>query len=450
MGRKSHAQSLSIWANGERIGVWTFPKHGPPELRYDASWQESERGRPLSLSLPFTGNSPLRGASVQNFFENLLPDSEPIRRRLAGRFRTRGTGAFELLKAIGRDCVGAVQLLGENETPGDIQRIEGTVLSDEDVERLIARATVTAAPADEVEDDDLRISLAGAQEKTALLRHEGRWMRPHGATPTTHIMKLPLGLVGHRQADFSTSVENEWLCMQLLRELGIDVPDTDLLTFGRQKVLCVERFDRALHDSGTWWMRLPQEDCCQASGMPPELKYEDKGGPGLAEIAEVLAGSIRPEEDLATLLKAQLLFWMLAATDGHAKNFSLRLLPRGRYQLTPLYDVVSIWPVEGKGANQYSWHKATLAMSVKGSNKKHYQLKEVQRRHFNALAARHFKRDSAEDLIQDVLQRVQGAIDAVSARIPAGFPDQVASTIFKGLKQSAEKLERMPPALERM
>ncbi|MFA7505172.1 MAG: type II toxin-antitoxin system HipA family toxin [Burkholderiaceae bacterium] len=443
MGRRSHARSLSIWANGERVGTWTLPSRGPVELRYDPAWQASPAGRPLSLSLPFTGTRPLQGERVQNYFENLLPDSEPIRRRIATRFKTRGIDAFELLQAIGRDCVGAVQLLGEDDIPGNVERIEAEALTDEDVERLLARIGTDAAPGERASHDDLRISIAGAQEKTALLWHEGRWMRPHGATPTTHILKLPLGLVGQRRADFSTSVENEWLCMQLLAEFGLPVPATVVLRFGNQKVLGIERFDRELHPSGTWWMRLPQEDFCQARGVPPHLKYESDGGPGLADIAGVLVGSVRAEHDLATVLKAQLLFWMLAAPDGHAKNFSLRLLPQGRYALTPLYDVMSIWPVEGDGGAQYSWHKAGLAMGLVGKHK-HYRLRDVQRRHFNITAARYFHRDSAEDLIRDVLERVPGAIDGVAARLPKEFPERVATGILEGLRKSARMLERMP------
>jgi serine/threonine-protein kinase HipA len=403
----------------------------------------SAAGRPLSLSLPFTGEVALKGDRVRNFFDNLLPDSEAIRLRIATRFKTGSAEAFDLLQAIGRDCVGAVQLLGEDEEPKNAQQISGTPLSESDIEQLLIQST-RSGPMGNLEDqEELRISLAGAQEKTALLHHNGQWIRPHGSTPTTHILKLPIGMVGHRQADFSTSVENEWLCMNLLAEFGLPVAKTEILTFGSQKVLCVERFDRQLHSSGDWIMRLPQEDFCQVMGVPAHFKYESDGGPGMADLAGVLKSSVQAELDLTTLLKAQILFWMLAAPDGHAKNFSIRVLPQGRYQLTPLYDVMSIWPVEGKGPNQFSMFKAKMAMAVLGKNK-HYLLKDIQRRHFNNMAAKCFDRVDAEEVIVRVLEATPRAIEAMGSRLPEGFPNLIAASVFKGLRQTAELLERMP------
>lgn len=442
MGRKSHSRSLSVWSNGERVGTWTIPARGDTQFLYDKAWMASAVGRPLSLSLPYTGEQALRGDRVRDFFDNLLPDSEPIRKRLATRYKLASIEAFDLLQEVGRDCVGAIQLLKEDEAPADVMRIDGSPMSEEDVERHLIQTTRTDPMARDGDQDELRISLAGAQEKTALLWHKGGWMRPHGATPTTHILKLPLGLVGHRKADLTASVENEWLCMNLLAEFGLPVAPTSILTFGGQKVLSVERFDRKMHPSGNWLMRLPQEDFCQALAVPPHLKYESDGGPGLADLAAVLRGSVRAEEDLTTLLTSQVLFWLLAAPDGHAKNFSIRLLPEGRYALTPLYDVMSIWPIEGKGANQYSLHKAKLAMALLGKNK-HYRFSEVQRRHFNDTAARCFLRADAEDVIERVLARTAGAIDAVAGRLPPGFPQQVAASIFEGLAQSAKQLSTM-------
>ena len=443
MGRKSHSRALSVWTNGQRVGTWTLPTRGDIEFTYDTEWMSSPGGRPLSLSLPYTGERALKGERVQNFFDNLLPDSDAIRRRLATRFKTQTTGAFDLLQAIGRDCVGAVQLLGVDEAPTGITSIAGTPMREEDIEKLLIQTT-SAGPMSGIDDgEDLRISLAGVQEKTALLWHSGAWMRPHGSTPTTHILKLPLGLVGHRNADFSTSVENEWLCMNLLAEYGLPVATTALLKFGKQKVLGVERFDRRLHSSGTWLMRLPQEDFCQVKGVPSHLKYESDGGPGLADLAGVLSGSVQAGQDLTALLKTQVLFWMLAAPDGHAKNFSIRLLSQGRYALTPLYDVMSIWPAEGSGAGQISLHKARLAMALLGKSK-HYHFSDVKRRHFNSTAAKCFQRPDAEDLIEQVLERTPAAIDNVARKLPGGFPEKVAQSIFQGLRRSAERLDRMP------
>ena len=442
MGRPSHARSLSVWSNGERVGTWTIPARGESQFLYDRAWRESAVGRPLSLSMPYTGDMPLRGDIVRDYFDNLLPDSEPIRKRLASHYRLASIDAFDLLQEIGRDCVGAVQLLKDNEAPTDVRRIDGTPMSEEQVERHLIGLTRPGPVGTGMDPDDLRITLAGAQEKTALLWHDGRWMRPHGSTPTTHILKLPLGLVGHRKADLGASVENEWLCMNLLAEFGLPVARTAILTFGSQKVLGVERFDRQLHPSGAWIMRLPQEDFCQALGVPPHLRYESDGGPGLADLASVLRSSERAQEDLTTVLTSQVLFWLLAAPDGHAKNFSIRLLAGGRYQLTPLYDVMSVWPIEGGGANQYSLHKARLAMALLGKNR-HYRFADVQRRHFNSTAARCFLRADAEDVIEQVLACTTGAIDAVGARLPVGFPQQVAETIFAGMQRSAKQLANM-------
>jgi serine/threonine-protein kinase HipA len=412
------------------------------ELHYDEAWRTSASGRPLSLSLPFgAGPSPVKGAAVANYFDNLLPDSAEIRKRLARRFRT-ADDAFALLEAIGRDCVGAVQLLPLDAQPDGYDRIEGTPMSDEDVARHLQGMLAPAAPGQGA-DDEFRLSIAGAQEKTALLRHDGRWWLPRGATPTTHILKLPLGLVGNRKADLTTSVENEWLCMHLLQAFGLPVANTEIRDFAGQRVLCVERFDRQPHSSGAWVMRLPQEDFCQVNGLPPSLKYEADGGPGLPQIARTLANSERAQEDIATLLKAQILFWMLAATDGHAKNFSIRLLAQGRYRLTPIYDVVSIWPIAGGAANQLAWHKAKLAMAVTGKNR-HYLLKDIQRRHFNAMAPKCGYGENAEPLIEEILERVPGAVAEVAAKLPAGFPQRVADKILGGIRDAAGRLAAMP------
>ncbi|KWA16484.1 type II toxin-antitoxin system HipA family toxin [Burkholderia cepacia] len=442
MGRRTHTRALSIWTNGQRVGTWRIPARGDMELLYDADWKQSAVGRPLSLSLPFgVGEAPLRGERVNHFFDNLLPDSDAIRRRLAARFGTATTEPFDLLAALGRDCIGAVQLLGEDDAPTGLNRIDGTPLSDDDVARVLDQASGVATAGGD--DDDFRLSLAGAQEKTALLFHDGRWMRPHGATPTTHILKLPLGLVGNKRADLTASVENEWLCLAILRAYGLSVAQAEIVRFGEHKVLSVARFDRALHRDGGWLLRLPQEDFCQALGVPPHLKYESHGGPGVPDLAGLLRRSETSREDLDTLFAALIVFWMLAAPDGHAKNFSLRLLAGGRFRLTPLYDVMSIWPVEGDGANQWSWHKAKLAMAVHGK-RKHYAMRDITRRHFSAMAEHCLLGDIATPIVERLVAMTPHVIESVAAALPPGFPARVAERILGGLRFAAQRLDAMP------
>jgi serine/threonine-protein kinase HipA len=245
------------------------------------------------------------------------------------------------------------------------------------------------------------------------------------------------------RADMRDSVENEWLCARILGAYGLPIARCDIGQFGSQKVLIVERFDRQLHSSGKYWLRLVQEDFCQATATPSSMKYERDGGPGVLEISRILRSSVNRDHDLESLLKAQILFWMLAAADGHAKNFSIRILSQGRFQLTPLYDVLSIWPIIGYAANKISWHKARLAMAVHGKNK-HYLLKDIQRRHFTAMAARCGVGQSAESLITDILAATPAVIASVQKSLPKGFPQRVLDTILTGLSKSAKQLEAMP------
>lgn len=445
MARRSKTQTLALWANGTYVGRWTVSARGDMELQYDPAWRASAVGRPLSLSLPFgLGDEPLKGPAVEHYFDNLLPDSPAIRKRVAERFRTGSVEAFDLLAAIGRDCVGALQFLPEGAVPAQHDRVEGVEVDEAAIERhLLEVVTPDRFGAARDPDDDFRISLAGAQEKDAFLRWNGRWMKPRGATPTTHIFKLPLGLVGGRQADFSTSVDNEWLCLRLLAAYGLPVPKAEIASFGQQRVLVVERFDRVMSADGQRLLRLVQEDFCQATGTSPLVKYEAEGGPGLGVLFNLLQQSVEAECDLRTLMASQVLFWMLRAPDGHAKNFSIHLLPGGRYRLTPLYDVMSAYPVMGDGTKQWSPRELELAMALVGKSR-HYEVERIQRRHFNSTAKRFGYGETAEPLIQELIERTPAVIDEVQRALPPGFSDEVAVKVLSGLRTAARVLEVMP------
>lgn len=427
--------------NSVAVGEWRIDTQGHHTFSYGQSWIERPDARPLSLSMPLRPpGASYKGALVESFFDNLLPDSADIRRRVQRRTGAPSTSVFDLLAEIGRDCVGAVQLLPAGEIAENAHTIQGVPLDQAGVAAAIRSAV--SAPMGQRDEEPLRISLAGAQEKTALLRHEGMWQRPTGATPTTHIFKLPLGRVGNMQADLSTSVENEWLCAQIVREFRLPVAECEIMDFEDQHVLVVERFDRKLSRDGQWWLRLPQEDMCQATGTPPDQRYEADGGPGTADICSLLLGSRDAQRDRRNFFKAQVLFWMLCAIDGHAKNFSLFIEPHGRYTLTPLYDVMSAFPILGKGANQLAPQRVRMAMAVIGRNR-HYRWMEIQPKHWLATAAAVGLDATVDEDLHSLATEASKVVDSVAARLPHWFPDSIATPILEGLLKSADKLAEL-------
>ena len=448
---------LHVWMNGLHVGVWSTLRTGTPVLRYDEAWARAEEGRALSLSLPFSADLELRGDVVTNYFDNLLPDSVDIRRRLRSRFRARSAEAFDLLTAIGRDCVGAVQLLPPGEEPVGWNAIDAEALDDARVERILASVTSDAPLGQRDESEELRLSIAGAQEKTALLRMGRRWYLPRGATPTTHILKLPLGLVGNMRADMSTSIENEWLCSRILRALGLPVAETEMGQFGGTKALVVTRFDRRWvgieHGAeqkarfrppdGAWIARLPQEDFCQALGVGPDRKYQSDGGPSMQDCLAVLSNSEHAQEDRTNFVLTQFAFWLLAATDGHAKNFSIQHRRGGRFGMTPLYDVLSAWPIIGNGPNHLSYQRAKLAMGVKAGNM-HYRLRDIQPRHWQGLAAAVAK--DTWPRVHALARNVDAALSKVEAELPDGFPSRVWTSTAAGMRRHVTSFLQAPQA----
>ncbi|WP_322050506.1 type II toxin-antitoxin system HipA family toxin [Paraburkholderia bannensis] len=441
MARARLTNRLDLWMNGLPVGYWEIVR-GVERLVYLQSWLDDEQGRPLSLSLPFTpGNQPLRGPVVTDYFDNLLPDSERIRRRIAARYRTAGISPFELLAVLGRDCVGALQLLPAGETPVGLESIEGRPLDEAAIARLLRETTSTPLLGVHEPVDDLRLSIAGAQEKTALLRRNGRWLLSTGSTPTTHILKLPLGLVGNMRADMRTSVENEWLCAKIVGAFGLPIAACEIAHFEDMKALVVERFDRRMARNGRWIVRLPQEDLCQATGTPGIVKYEADGGPGINAVMAVLGGSSHSKDDRRHFFLAQMLFWLLAATDGHAKNFSIAHLPGSRFVATPLYDVLSAHPIIGRGRNQLAAQRASLAMAVRGRNA-HYRIAQIFPRHWIAQGQRvGFTVEEVEQMMATLVQQTERVIDDVGAQLPDDFPLDVAEAIFAGMRRQARILE---------
>ncbi|RLV58283.1 type II toxin-antitoxin system HipA family toxin [Parashewanella curva] len=432
--------TLNVYMNGFLVGEFTKSNTGAHSFKYHSDWLERSGSRPISLSMPLAKEE-YKGDEVYNFFDNLLPDNIEIRNRIVARHNALSTQPFDLLAKIGQDSVGALQLVPKEHQASDVKSIESKPLSNDELVKVL-KSYQSKIPLGMVpEEDDFRISIAGAQEKTALLNVDGQWHIPLKSTPTTHIIKLPIGEIqSHSHTlDMSDSVENEYLCMLIAREFGLAVPDCSILTIQDTKALAVERFDRKLSADSSWIMRLPQEDFCQTLNIASAKKYESHGGPGIKEIMKKLMGSRNAASDRFNFMKSQVLFWLLAATDGHAKNFSLFIESDSRYRLTPFYDIMSIYPVlGGKGLNI---RDAKLAMGLKATKGKQYKLNQIQIRHFFRTAKDvGFSIDEMHQLLVEITESVDDVVQRVRKALPENFPEHISKSILNGLQHQSKKL----------
>lgn len=372
MGRKSHTQTLYCSMNGYLVGE-LYLKQGRMSFKYSQEWMDRPGSRAISLSLPMQ-RTEIKTDAVHAYFDNLLPDADAIRQHMVDRLGAKSNKPFDLLSEVGKDCVGALTFTSQPPA-GGLPPLSLTPLTEAEVAETIREARLDKMLGMNP-DEDFRLSLAGAQEKTALTWWNGEWCRPHGSTPTTHIFKPPILHHENLRIDLSSSVDNEWFCLTFMRHLGMNVAHAEIAQFEDQKVLVVERFDRRLTDDNI--IRLPQEDLCQAMGKASGSKYEEKGGPGAAGIMDLLSHSSNAYEDRNAFFNSQVVFWLLAAIDGHAKNFSIALNADG-YRLTPFYDVISAYPYFGQGNIQRQ--KIKMAMKVHGKNK-HYRWNDIVARHW--------------------------------------------------------------------
>lgn len=426
MARRRSRIPLNVHLNSRLVGRLHRRSSGAIDFQYDATWLDWEHAIPISLSLPLREDRYI-GDPVLAVLDNLLPDPDEIRRRMAERLHADGADAYSLLATLGRDCVGALQFLPEDIEPGPAGVVHGRAVDDASIARMLGE--LGDAPLGLEPDEDFRISIAGAQEKTALLRWNGTWHRPEGTTPTTHILKPEIGRLPSG-IDFSQSVENEYLCMKLTEAFGLPTAAVEITAFGGTRALVIERFDRQWTEEGRL-LRLPQEDCCQALSVPSARKYESDGGPGMVRVLDLLAGSDEPGRDRRLFLKAQILFWLLGATDGHAKNFSIFLRPGGRFGLAPLYDVMSAQPALAAG--QLRRNQMKLAMAVGRS--RHDVIDTILPRHFLQTGERAgMGAPDVETILAEIAARGEGAIGQVLATLPGGFPERLADTVVEGLR----------------
>lgn len=429
-----------MYQNGEIVGYLSKQPSGAIEFIYADEWLSNERAYPVSLSLPLREDA-FKGAPVVAVFENLLPDSESLRSRVAEKVGAEGTDAYSLLAHIGRDCVGALQFFSEDTDIdfSDLHAIHAEAINDEEIESLLNN--LARVPLGLDREHDFRISVAGAQEKTALLLHKGEWLRPSGATPTTHIfktqmVKLPNGI------DLSNSVENEFYGLAIMESFGLPVNKAEMKTFGKTKSLVIERFDRAWTKDGML-RRMPQEDCCQALSIPPSRKYQsdnrpaNEKQPSMVEILNLLKGSDRPAEDQKAFLKAQIIFWLMGATDGHGKNFSIFLGAGGRFALTPFYDVLTAQPF----FDTHHIQKKEMKMAMSVGNNNHYKMEDIQGRHFLETAQKAgLPAYIAKEALDEISGMAEQALQSIEEKLPSDFPEEIHNSVQRAMRERVRSM----------
>jgi len=321
------AHLLDVWFGETKAGALAQDEAGALSFAYDPGYLTGPDPRAISFSMPLQ-ETPYTDRVVRPFFSGLLPD-EGARQRLAGALGISAGNAFGLLEVIGGECAGALSLYPAGEAPpsSDDDGIE--ILSQPRLEEILGKLRERPLLGGE---EGVRLSLAGAQDKIAVCVEGDAIGLVKGGRPTTHILKPFIQAL-------DGTVENELFCLRLAARLKLPVPSVEMRHGGTIPFLLVERYDRAAHKDGTI-TRLHQEDFCQALSVPPELKYEEEGGPGTERSLDLIdRATARPAADRLAFIRALIFHYLVGNADAHGKNYAL--LYRGKVpDLAPLYDVV--------------------------------------------------------------------------------------------------------------
>lgn len=338
------ADVLDVWLDGAFAGKLMRGDQDQVEFLYDEGYFGLRDATPLSASMPRSerGHGP---DVVMPWLSNLLPDAEQVRSRWAAKFNERRTDPFTLLGHMGEDAPGSVQIVPEHSVPADAGRL--SPMTEQDIARRV-RAILSDPDhwVDDSDDDESRFSLGGNQGKFALARIDGRWFEPNGRAPSTHIVKPGMVLKTGHTDDHVQAVE--FVTMRAARILGVRAAKVDLLDFDGVHAFVTTRFDRRVTKTDDV-ARIHQEDFCQALSIFPSRKYEEDGGPTMADMMRLVAETSSPSyrgSDLRAMAELFVFNLLVAGVDAHAKNHSM-LHVGNTTRLAPAYDLISahgIWP----------------------------------------------------------------------------------------------------------
>ncbi len=320
-------RTLDVYLHDQKAGHLIQDEDGGLSFTYADAYLTLADAPAISVAMPLH-NAPYADKIAKSYFSGLLPD-EQARQRLASALGISEGNTFGLLNIIGGECAGALSLLPEGEMPPEQNQQSLEPLTEKKLAQILDLLRAKPLLGGE---EDIRLSLAGAQDKLAVCLADGGIALAKNGRPTTHILKPFIeGLDG--------TVENEVFCMKLAAKIGLVAPPVTKGSAGETDFILVERYDRIEEETGTI-LRLHQEDFCQALSVPPELKYEDEGGPGILQSQNLIQKYTRhPAADRLAFQRMVIFHYLIGNADAHAKNYAL-LYTDGVPDLAPLYDVV--------------------------------------------------------------------------------------------------------------
>lgn len=347
---------LNVYLNNDFVGILSKDDNGGICFQYNKNAKHS-----LSLTLPIREEIYLN-KDCKGFFNGLLPESDYVRIAIGKKYGINPKNDFSLFSAIGYDCAGAVAFFEDKpKNLKEYYEIKGNVLSKAELEKYIKELPKKPLAL----GSDKRLSLAGAQDKTAVVMIDDKIAIPENNVPSTHILKPTIN-------GLKETIENEYLCLKVAEKLGIQIPNIQIGQVNDTQYLLIKRYDREVNNDKI--KRIHQEDFCQASNIPSAYKYQAEGGVDFKRCIDILKRTTRPAVSIKQFVELMIFNYLIGNNDAHGKNFSILHYDNDQIAFAPAYDILctSIYPELS----------SKMAMKIGG----YYERDKIYPRHFERMA----------------------------------------------------------------
>ena len=407
------SNSLNVFLNDKHIGILEKDGNGGIIFQYSTN-----ADRILSLSLPIQ-KAPFDNKQCRGFFNGLLPESEHTRIAIGKKYGINPKNDFSILQAIGYDCAGAVSFFdsSDKQTPSkylqETYEIDYTPLSEDALEKFInelpKKPLATGV-------EDMRLSLAGAQDKTSVIVVDGQIGIPKDNVPTSHILKPAIN-------GFNETIENEFICIKSAEKLGIKAPDVKIGYANKTKYFLIQRYDREIINNKI--KRIHQEDFCQASNIPSAYKYQSEGGVDFKRCFEILRATSQPAVAINQFIQLMIFNYLIGNNDAHGKNFSILHYDNGEIKFAPAYDILC--------SQVYPELSNKMAMKIGG----HYKHDEILLRHFEKLAN---ENDISFTQLKKVIKNQCKNLPIIVEGVINSFDNKIGKDILSVVQKNCTKL----------